>query len=186
MVCWSGGGAHPKRKHGEHHVLILRERPTDRLLPLGLRAQEPNVESDVAGPPFERWVARFAARSLGHGETVGKNCTQSLEPFDASAELRRHTEQKTESVTCRAPRRGPSRGRNGSCSEEWCTLHKLEEPSGDGALTAFGSGPPPLRVATVLVRSAWAARCGASLRRLRAPPSIFIKYWILRMFRSTS
>ena len=85
MVCRSGGGPHPKRKHGEHHVLILRERPPNRLLPLGLRAQEPNVESDVAGlqvlPPFERWVARFAARSLGHGETAGKNWNHSMHPL---------------------------------------------------------------------------------------------------------
>ena len=179
------GGAHPKRDHGEHHVLIRRQHPADRLLPLGLHAPEPHAGSDVAGlhvpPPFERWVARFAARSLGHGETAGENCTQSLEPLDASPKLIRHTEQIIESVTCRAPRRGPSRGRNGSCSEE-CSWHKLEGPCGDGALTAFGSGPLGPRVATVLVRSAWAARCGASLRRFRAPPSIFIKCQILRIF----
>jgi hypothetical protein len=56
----------------------------------------------------------------------------------------------------------------------------LQDKTEGRAFTALGSGPPgPPRMATALVRSAWAARCGASRKRLRVPPIILSERGLL-------
>lgn len=118
--------------------------PRPRRTPRARRARAPGgppAPTWAARPRTTRGVRRCRAACAVHGDgrtragqvrctshsgqagpreggTTGEDCTQPLQRLAASPEVIRHKERRIEPAPRRAPRPGPSSGRNGSCSPD--------------------------------------------------------------------